>query len=170
MVFLTFKNIFYILSFFGLFFGLLSGLAFDVLLIIAQPTNPNTWKTLVTDFAKIIANSQGEISAAIKEFKTGNITKEYANYLVARIVGASLITLAMIYLIYKGMRFFVEAPSFSTKMILIIASFIIVWILGIVAGAIVGRINWIPFSGFIDLIKERGVIIDFIIKNYQQKI
>jgi len=169
MAFFTFKNIFYVLSFFGLFFGLLSSLSFDVLLIIAQPTNPSTWQTLLTDFAKIIANSQGEISAAIKEFKA-DITAGYANYLIARIVGASLITLAMIYFIYKGMRFFIEAPSVSTKLILIIASFTIVWILGIIAGAIIGKISWLPFSGFIDLLREREIIINFIFKNYQQKV
>jgi hypothetical protein len=165
----SFQTIFYILSFLGLFFGLLSGLALDALLIIAQPTNPNSWKTLLTDFAKIIANSQGEISAAVKEFKSG-ITKEYANYLIARITGASLITLAMIYFIYRGMRFFVEAPAISTKILIIIVSFIIVWILGIIAGAIIGRISWVPFSGFIDLIREREVIIKFILENYQKKI
>jgi hypothetical protein len=148
---------------------LLSGLAFDVLLIIAQPTNPNSWKTLLLDFVKIIANSQGEISASVKEFRTG-ISKEYANYLIARIVGASLITLGMIYFIYRGMRYFVEAPSAKDKIFIILISIAIVWVLNLIAGAILGRINWIPFSGFIDLIKEREVIIKFILENYQKKI
>lgn len=167
--FISFGTLFSLIAYFGLFFGLLSGLAFDILLIIAQPANPNSWKTLAVDFAKIISNSQEEISLAAREFKPG-ITREYANYLIARIIGASLISLSMIYFIYKGIRFFFESPKPTDKIIIILVSILIVYLIGIIAGLILGRINWIPFGGFIDLIKYRENIISYILSEYQKKI
>lgn len=162
------KTLFYGLAFFAMFFGLISSLAFDVLFIISQPTNPETWKTLAIDFAKIVTNSQQEISIAVKEFKIAE-TPTYANFLIFRICGASLITLFMIFIIYKGLRFFQEAPSFSTKLLIIFTSIALVWFIGIIAGIILGEVNWIPFSGWIDLIKERGEILDFVLKEYSGK-
>ena len=162
---LGFKTIFMAIAFFGLFFGIISSLSYDILLIISQPLNKATWERLAIDFAKVVFNSQNEIKIAVSEFK--DASPEYRNYLVARIVGGSLLTLFMIWIIYKAIRWGFEAPSLSTKILIILVSILSVWFIGVIASVILGKPNFVPFSGWIELIKQREIIINYIIQTYE---
>jgi hypothetical protein len=163
----SFKNIFSALSIFGLMFGIISGMAFSILKILAQPFNPESWKDAGIEFAKIITNSQTEISKTVKIFPQA-VKAGYGELALTRIIGASLITIFLIYIFYKGIRYWFENPKPTDKIIIILISIGLVWLLTIIASIIAGEPNFMPYSGFIDLIKNRQEIIDFIIKTYQK--
>jgi len=162
----TFKSIFTILAIFSLFFGLIATLAYDLLLIIARPFNPEPWKVLALDIGRTVLNSQLVISDAVKEFATAE-SFEYKTFLLSRIIAGSLLTLFLIWLFYKIQRWFVEAPSVSSKILIIITSVVLVWFVSIVAGIFLGRIEWIPFKGWIDLATHREEIIKFLLEQYR---
>jgi hypothetical protein len=165
----SFKNIFSALSIFGLMFGIISGMAFSILKILAQPLNPESWKDAGIEFAKIITNSQTEISKTVKIFPQA-VKAGYGELALTRIIGASLITIFLIYIFYKGIRtvFFLENIKPTDKLIIVLVSIGLVWLLTIIASIVAGEPNFVPYSGFIDLIKNRQEIIDFIIKTYQK--
>ena len=163
----AFRSILLALSFFGLFFGLFSSLSFDLLKIVAEPMNQEHWKGLLLDLARTLTNSQQEISRAANEFKNVK-SVEYGNYLIARIVGGCLITLVMIYFTYRIFRFFLEAPSPSTKILFVLMSVFVVYLIGVIASIIVGTPNFIPYKGFVDLIRNRQYIVNFLLEHYQR--
>ena len=160
-----FKTILYALAFFSLFAGIISGLSLDILRIIASPFDLNVYKQLLIDFAKIVFNSQNEIKVAVSEFK--DASPEYKQYLFSRIIAGTILTLFMIWIIYKAIRWGFETPSFSTKVLIILVSILSVWFIGVIASVILGKPNFVPFSGWIELIKQREIIINYIIQTYE---
>ena len=162
---LSFKTLFTALAIFGLFLGILSSLSYDLLLIISNPTSGETWKYVVKDMAKMVSNSQQEISNSIREFKDAN--ESYKNYLIARILAGSLVTLFLIYIFYRGIKFFFESPKPTDKIVIILISVLIVWFIGVLASYILGEINWMPFSGWVDLIKNKDVLVDYLLQRFK---
>jgi len=163
---LSFKSIFLFLATFALFFGILSSLSFHLLKVIAEPFSPETWKELGIELAKVLVNSQKELSRAIEEFKDVE-NDEYANFLMARIIGASLISLSLVYFTYKFFRFFVESPTVSTKILLIILSFFVVYLIQLICTILIGEPEWIPYKGFINLLTKREYIINYLLYKAQ---
>jgi len=161
-----FKNLLTFLGIFSLLFGVLSGISVSILRIIANPFSTEAWKGFAIDLAKIVVNSQNEISETVKNFDSA-VEAGYGELALIRIAGASLITLALIYFIYKGMRWFVENPKPTDKLVLIFLSIGIVWIITVIASVILGKPNFMPYSGFYDLIKHRETIIKFIVEHYK---
>jgi len=160
------KTIISTLAILSLFFGILSGISYDILMIIAKPTDVETWKTLVVDFAKIVMNSQVEIKEAVEELK--NVENvQYGNYLISRIIAGSLVSLFMIWLIYKVFRFFVESPSVSDKILIILMSVFLVYLIGVIASYILGKPNFQPYPGFASLIENRDVVINYVLNQYR---
>lgn len=169
MVFWSFKNLFLIVSIFGLLFGIITGISASILRILAQPLNPETWKMAAIDLAKIVSSSQTEISKTVKAFPEA-VEAGFGELALARIIGASLVTLFLIFLFYKGIRWFFENPKPTDKIVIILISIALVWFITLLASIIAGEPNWVPYSGFIDLIKERQQIISFILQKYQAQI
>jgi len=160
-----FKSILYALAFFSLFAGIISGLSLDILRIIASPFDPNVYKLLAIDFAKIVFNSQNEIKVAVNEFEDAD--PSYRQYLLSKIIAGTILTLFMIWIIYKAIRWGFEAPSLSTKILIILVSILSVWFIGVIASVILGKPNFVPFSGWIELIKQREIIINYILQTYE---
>lgn len=166
MIPLSFKTIFLILATFALFFGILSSLSFHLLKVIAEPFSAEAWKDFGIELAKVLVNSQREISRAVEEFKDVE-NEEYANFLIARIIGASLISLSLVYFTYRVFRFFVEAPSMSAKILMIILSFFVVYLIQLICTITIGEPEWIPYKGFIDLIAKREYIVNYLLSKMQ---
>lgn len=159
------KSVFTILAFFALFSGILTGLSRDILLLISKPS----WSSVqyvIKDLASIIINSQQEITNAVEKFKTVESSVE-ANYLLSRIIGGSLITLFMIWLFYKIMRFFKEQAGPFEKIAMIMLAVLMVWIISVVASYLVGKVNWMPFSGWVSLWQNREIIINYVLQQYR---
>lgn len=163
---LSFKSILTVLGVFSLFLGVLSGISISILRIIANPFSIESWKEFAIDLAKIVVNSQGEISETVRNFDKA-VEAGYGELALIRIAGASIITISLIYFTYKIMRWFVENPKPTDKLMLILLSIGIVWFITVVASIILGKPNFTPYSGFYDLIANREKIINFIISNYK---
>jgi len=163
------KSVFTAIALFSLFFGIISTLIVDVLMIISAPFNPKAYENLALDLGKTVLNSQGIISEAVKSFSEAE-SMEFRTYLLSRIAAGSLLTIGMIWIFYKIMRWFCEAPSVSTKLLLIIISIALVWFVGLFTSIFIGKLTWVPFQGWIDLARNREVIIQFILKQYQEKV
>ncbi|MFQ6068011.1 MAG: hypothetical protein ACE5KD_00550 [Candidatus Bathyarchaeia archaeon] len=154
---------------FSLFFGIISTIIIDILVIIATPFNPEAYKTLALDLGRTVLNSQGSISESVKEFgKTESM--EFKTFLLSRIAAGSLLTIGMIWVFYKILRWFVESPSVSTKLLFIVIAVSLVWFVGLFTSIFIGKLTWIPFSGWIDLARNREIIIGFILEQYQEKV
>lgn len=163
--FLGFGKIFSFIAYFGLFFGVISGTATNVLRIVATPGDPEVWKRLIIDMAKTVSNSQGELSETVKNFpeiaETG-----FGDLAIAKIFGCILITLALIYIFYKLLRKLKPAPSTTDLIMIFLISIFFIWFVGVVASFITGDIKWFPFGGFVDLAIYRENIINYILAKY----
>jgi len=158
------------LAVFSLFFGILSSMAMDILSIIANPFSPEPYKNFAVDVGKVFLNSQTVISTSIKEFSEAE-TLEYKNFLLWKIIGASLVCLVLIWLIYKGLRWLVPGASqdLGAKLLIIIVSLALVWFVGVLTSITLGEGFLYPYSGWVDLAREREVLIEFILEHYSQK-
>jgi hypothetical protein len=157
-----FKSIVTVLAFVALFSGVIGSISYDILLLIGKPSIQSL-QYVVKDLASIVTNSQGEISSAIKEFKTAE--GSYASFLIARIIGGTIITLFLIWLFYKGLTLFIPIVTNTDRIAVFLLSLFMVWVLGVLSSYLVGKPNWIPYSGFIDLIINKDILINYIIKN-----
>jgi len=158
------KNLVGLISIFILFFGIISSIVYDGLYAISHPT-AEAGEKIVKDLANIVVNSQGEIANAVDNFPKAEST-DYATFLIGRIFVGSLITLFMIWLFYRIFRFFVEAPKPTDKLMLILLSIVIVWVICVVASYYVGKPNWIPFYGWVKLAQNREMIANYLLNHY----
>ena len=151
----------------ALFFGVLSSISLDILGVIAHPLSLESWKTLVVNSAKTVTNSQNTIARSVDEFKEGD--EAYKSYVVWRIIGCSLITAIFVWGVYKGLRKVVRTAELDlgTQLLVIVAAFVIVWLIGLVASILSGE--GVPtfigfYNGWIQLILKREVFIEYIVQ------
>jgi len=162
-----FRSLATLLAFFALFAGIIGSISYDVLLLIGKPSMDSV-KIVVNDLASIVVNSQGEISESIQELKTAD-SNSYKTFLVGRIIGGSLVTLFLIWLFYKIIKFWFESPKPTDKLVIILIAILIVWIIGIASSIIVGKVNLVPFYGWVDLVKNRNLVINYLLTNVFNK-
>jgi len=156
------------LAVFSLFFGIISGLAMNFLLILANPFSLEPYKRFAIELGKIFLNSQAEISSSLKEFSKAE-SIEYKNFLIWRIIGASLLSLILIWLIYKGLRWLVPGSTtdLGTKLLIILVALGLVWFIGLLTSVSLKREFILPFQGWIDLFRYREELISFILTQYK---
>lgn len=151
-------KIIFILAIFSLFFGVISTLAMDIVYVFADPVNGT--KKLLYDISSTIVNSQNEISKAIKNIEKAK-TKDEIVFWTSRIIAGALITLFLIWLFYKILRFFFEAPRPIEKITLILVSMLIVYVITQISAGIFNiQTNPIPFHGFVELIQKANIIAE----------
>ena len=132
-MFLTIGGLIKAVAVASLFFGILSGLAIDIMGILADPFSAGPYKQFGLDIGKIFLNSQKEISNSIDEFEQAE-DATFKNYLIWRIVGASLLSILLIYGFYKVIIFITPSSNIDlgSKLVAIFGAILLVWMIGLI--------------------------------------
>jgi len=158
-------KIFFIIALFSLFFGIVTTLAFDIIYIIANPVEGS--KKLAYDIATTVINSQNELSKSIVNLLKAK-SKEEVVYYLSRMIASSLITIFLIWLFYKILRFFFEAPRPIEKITLILVSMLLVYVITQVSAGLLNlKTEPIPYYGFVKLITHSQEIAQKIMSVYK---
>jgi len=98
---MRFTDLFNKASAFLLLAGIFGGVFGDLLLFMSSPTQAN-FNKFTKDLLSIIVNAQKVVYEAVHEFVVNeSISPTYAYHLIFMIASGSLVTLAIIYILYK---------------------------------------------------------------------
>ncbi|MGC9079819.1 MAG: hypothetical protein ACP5G1_03725 [Nanopusillaceae archaeon] len=152
------EKIITILAIFGLFFGIIQTLSYDILLTISEPKKGI--QKLGYDIAQTLINSQEVVyqNTNLLLKAKDDQTKQFA---ISKIVAGSLVTLFFIWIFYKIIRFFVEAPKPTDKIMIILISLLLVYFLTIIPSYFLNLkiSSYVPYYGWIYFLQNIQQII-----------
>lgn len=156
-----FGKIFVALAIFSLFAGIIGSLVLDVIALITKP-GMESLKVLAYDLGKTIFASQETIKEATQEFLKAE-NGQYKWFLFWRIITGSLLTIGILYILYRIIKFFVPSANtdLGAKILVLLIAILIFYGSTIVFVALTKREFVPPFHGFIELSKNLDKIVNY---------
>jgi len=169
-----FPKIFGWIAVFTLFYGIISAMFFDLLLIATQPNMENL-KKLAVDVGKTVFSSQEVIKESAIEFDEvyhkEDVAMQYKIYLFNRIIAGSLLSLFILYVIYRGVSFFVPSSKtdLGARLLVIFITLLVFYGCTLAYLLIIEHKGLVPpFHGFIELGKHAEAIRAYLTSSYNQ--
>lgn len=155
------------IALFALLSGVLIALLSNALLIIQNPTEKGAYIQASKNVGKMIFSSQNDIKTSINQINVSINSseelpqnKQYTRFLLWRILGSSLITMGVIYILYKGISFFVPASGgdLGARLLVAMISIGAVWGVSLVYSLSTGS-GWVmPFEGWGYMLEHAGIL------------
>lgn len=162
-----FRKVFSFLAIFMLFFGVVSTLVLDVGAFVMEPTEENAVK-IAEDLGESIFNSQEVVKEsylALEESLNGNLEESMSTWLFFRVIAGSLVTLAIIWILWKGLSFLApsERLDLGTKIIIMILILVIIWGSSLIYSYSFTDNGFVPpFHGWLTIAGQPETAIDFL--------
>jgi len=129
---------------------------------------------LGNDLGMIVFGSQEMIHQACEElrevYNSEEVSQTYKYYLLHRIIAGLFLSLGILYIVYRGLSFFVPSVSndLGAKLLVLSLTVLIYWGVGMLYSKLVFGDFVPPFHGFISLINNADVIRDMLTSSYNQ--
>lgn len=152
------KEIITYLSIFGVLFGVISSISLVLLKTIANPQEGIP--LLLKEISLMFINSQ-ETIYRYTDFILKAKTQEEISFGILKIISASIVSLFFIYIFYRLIKFFVESPKPTDKIVIILISLFIPYLISLISSFFfsVSVSSPFPYHGWIHLILNLNKIL-----------
>ncbi|RLJ10375.1 MAG: hypothetical protein DRP15_00035 [Candidatus Aenigmatarchaeota archaeon] len=167
-----FQRVFTLIAVFALFYGVISAIVLDLVLLLSQP-NMENFQKLVVDLGKTIFNSQEVIKESVTELDEviddESVAMQYKAFLFNRIIAGCLLSIVILYFIYRGISFFVPSVSgdLGAKLLVLVITFLIFYGCTLSYLILVEHKGLVmPFHGFVELVRKAEAVRTYLTATY----